>query len=82
MINLKIGTINKKTITSASKGNSQVAQWPRIHLAMQEKQIQSRGQEDPLEQEVGTHSSIVTWETLWTEDPGGLQSMGSQKNRM
>ena len=81
MINLKIGTINKKIITSVSKGASQVAQWQRIHLQMQEKQIQSWCQEDPLEQDMGTHSSIVAWEIPWTEEPGGLQSTGSQKNR-
>ena len=81
MLNLKIGTIDKKIITSESKGASQVAQWQRIHLQMQEKQIQSWGQEDPLEQDMGTHSSIVAWEILWTEEPGGLQSTGSQKNQ-
>ena len=36
------------------------------------------GQEDPLEQAMATHSSILAWEILWTEGPGGLQSMGSQ----
>ena len=44
--------------------------------AMQETRIPSLGQEDPLEKEKATHSSILTWEMLWTEDPGGLQSMG------
>ena len=43
---------------------------------MQETQVQSLGQEDPLEEEMATHSSILTWEILWTEEPGGLQSMG------
>ena len=37
------------------------------------------GQEDPLEKEMATHSSIPAWEILWTEEPGGLQSMGSQR---
>ena len=41
--------------------------------------VQSLGQEDPLEKEMATHSSILAWEILWTEEPGGLQSMGSQK---
>ena len=45
---------------------------------MQEMQVQSLGQEDPLEKEMATHSSILAWEILWTEEPGGLQSMGSQ----
>ena len=44
---------------------------------MQETRIPSLGQEDPLEKEKATHSSILTWEMLWTEDPDGLQSMGT-----
>ena len=39
------------------------------------------GQEDPLEKEMETHSSTLAWEIPWTEEPGGLQSMGSQKSR-
>ena len=46
---------------------------------MQEKQVQSLGQEDPMEQETTTHSSILPWEIPWTEEPGGLQSSGLQK---
>jgi len=38
------------------------------------------GQEDPLEEEMATYSSILAWRISWTEEPGGLQSMGSQKN--
>ena len=45
----------------------------------QETRVQSLGQVDPLEEEVATHSSIVAWEIPWTEEPGGLQSMGSQR---
>ena len=45
---------------------------------MQETLDQCLCQEDPLEKEVATHSSIVAWEIPWTEEPGGLQSMGSQ----
>ena len=37
------------------------------------------GQEDPLEKEIATHSSILAWEIAWTEEPGGLQSKGSQR---
>ena len=48
---------------------------------MQEMQIQSLGQEDPLEQDMATHSSIFAWKIPWTEEPGGLQSMGSQRVR-
>ena len=48
---------------------------------MQEVQIQSLDQEDPLEKEMATHSSILALEAPWTEEPGGLQSKGSQKSR-
>ena len=48
-------------------------------LAMWETWVQSLGQEDPLEEGMATHSSILVWEIPWTEEPGGLQSMGSQK---
>ena len=47
--------------------------------AMQETQVQSLGREDPLETEMAIHSSILAWEIPWTEEPGGLQSMGSQR---
>ena len=45
--------------------------------AMGETWILSLGQEDPLEKEMATHSSILAWRIPWTEEPGGLQSMGS-----
>ena len=48
--------------------------------AMQETWIRSPGQEDPLEKEIATHSSILAWEIPWTEEPGGLQSMGLQES--
>ena len=47
--------------------------------AMQETRVQSLGWEDPLEKEMATHSSILAWRIPWTEEPGRLQSMGSQK---
>ena len=47
--------------------------------AMQETQVQSLDGEDPLEKEMATHSSILAWRIPWTEEPGGLQSMGSQR---
>ena len=47
--------------------------------AMQETWVPSLGGEDPLEKEVATHSSILAWKTPWTEKPGGLQSMESQR---
>ena len=47
--------------------------------AMQETSIQSLGGEDPLEEEMATHFSILAWRILWTKEPGRLQSMGSQR---
>ena len=46
--------------------------------AMKETRVQSLCQEDPLENEMATHFSILAWKIPWTEEPGGLQSMGSQ----
>ena len=48
--------------------------------AMQEIRVQSLSLEDPLEKEMAIHSSIPAWEIPWTEEPGGLQSMGSEKS--
>ena len=48
-------------------------------MPMKETWVQSLSQEDPLEKEMATHSSTLAWEILWTEDSGGLQSMGSQR---
>ena len=45
---------------------------------MQEMQVQTLGREDPLEKEMATHSSILVWRIPWTDEPGGLHSMGSQ----
>ena len=56
-----------------------MAQQYKIHLPKQEKQVRCLGQEDPLEKEMTTHSSILAWEIPWTEEPGGLQSIGSQR---
>ena len=46
---------------------------------MQETQVQSLDREDPLEEGTATHSRILAWRIPWTEEPGGLQSMGSQR---
>ena len=48
---------------------------------MQETQVRSLGQEDPLEKGMTTHSSILVWRIPWTEEPGRLQSLGSQRDR-
>ena len=55
------------------------AQMVKNLLAMQETRVQSLGQEDPLEKEIATHSSILAQRIPWTEEPGGLHSMGSQR---
>ena len=47
--------------------------------AMSQMQVGSLGQEDPLEKEMAMHSNILAWEMPWTEEPGGLQSMGWQR---
>ena len=49
--------------------------------AMQETQVRSLGWDDPMEKGMATHSSILAWETPWTEKPGGLWSMGSKRVR-
>ena len=48
-------------------------------LPTQETQVPSLGQEDPLEKEMATHSTVLAWEISWTEEPGGLQSVGLQR---
>ena len=60
-------------------GASLVAQMARNLPAMQETRVQYLGQEDPLEKEMATQSSILAWRILWIEEPGGLQSMESQR---
>ena len=60
---------------------SLVAQTIKNLTAMQETQVLSLSWEDPLEKGTTTHSSILTWRIPWTEEPGGLQPMGSQRAR-
>ena len=59
--------------------DSLVAQRIKHLPAMRETQVQSLGWEDPLEKEIAAHSSILAWEIPWTQEPGGLQSTGSQR---
>ena len=61
--------------TRASLGAHTVKNLP----AMQETQVRPLGWEDPLEKGMATHSSMLAWRISWTEEPGGLQSMGSQR---
>ena len=56
-----------------------MAQTVKNPPAMQETQVWAPGQEDPLEKEMATHSSVPAWRIPWTEEPGRLQSMGSQR---
>ena len=56
-----------------------VAQSVKNLPAVQETWVQSLGWEDPLEKEMATHSSILAWKISWTEEPGGRQSIGSQR---
>ena len=68
-----------------SNGASPMAQRVRKPPAMQETQeirAQSLGRKDLLEEEMATHSSILAWKIPWTEEPGGLQSLGSQESDM
>ena len=58
---------------------SLVAQMVKNLPAMQDTWVQFLGREDPLEEEMATHSSILAWRILWSEEPGGLQSMGLQR---
>ena len=57
---------------------SLVAQKVKHLPTVRETQVQSLGREDLLKKEMATHSSILAWKIPWTEEPGGLQSMGSQ----
>ena len=62
-----------------SGGTSLVAQMVKRLPTMQETQVRSLCWEDPLEEEMATHSSTLAWRIPWTEKPGGLQSVGSQR---
>ena len=63
-------------------GTSLVTQWLRIQLAVQETWVQFLGQEDPLENEMATHSSILAWKIAWTEQPGRLQGIAKRRIRL
>ena len=64
---------------SGIAGASLVAQSVKNLPVVQETWVLSLGWEDPLQKEMVTHSSILAWKISWTEEPGGLQSMGSQR---
>ena len=71
------GFYSTNNLNKQGPGGSEVKTWP----AMQETQVWSLGREDPLEEGMATHSSILAWEIPWTEEPGRLQSMQSQRVR-
>ena len=71
--NHSLGKVKRKYLSV-----SLVAQSVKNLLAMRETQVQSLGQEDALEKEMATHSCILAWRISWREEPGGLQSLGSQ----
>ena len=62
-------------------GASLVAQSVKHLPAVQETQVCFLHEEDALEKDMATHSSILAWKISWTEEPGGLQSMGSQRSQ-
>ena len=70
--------IQRIKLNVAKKGTLLVAQRVKHLSAMQETWVQSLGQKDPLEKEMATHSSILAWRIPCMEEPGGLQSTGSQ----
>ena len=70
---------NKQSLNIIS--TSLVAQTVKRLPTMQETQVQSLGWEDPLEQEMATHSRTLAWKIPWTEEPGRLQSTGVAKSR-
>ena len=71
-----MGKLNIKNLWA-----SLLAQSVKNLPAIQQTQVRSLGQEDPLEKEIATHSSILAWRIPWTEEPGGLQSRGLQTVR-
>jgi len=76
--NLRMNYV-RNILSYAYSWASLVAHMVKNLPAMWETQVQSLGQEDPLEEEMATHSSILAWRIPWTKEPGRLQSMGSQR---
>ena len=72
-------TVQADSTVWATRETSLVAQRLKLLPGMWETRVQSLGWEDPLEKEIATHSSTLAWKIPWTEEPGGLQSMGSRR---
>ena len=73
-----VESVPRFTSIPAPGGSSLIAQSVKNLPAMQETWVQFLGREDPLEKEMATHSSVLTWRIPWAEEPGRLQSMGLQ----
>ena len=69
----------RRSLVEGDEMDFPVAQMAKNLPERQETQVQFLGREDPLQKEMATHSSILAWRTPWTEEPGRLQSMGSQQ---
>ena len=76
---MKWGLLNGKDAVKVLHWMYMVAQTVKCLPAVRETRVRSLGWEDPLEKEMATHSSNLAWKIPWTEEPGGLQSMGSQR---
>ena len=76
---LPLKSYNKEKLEAGFNSNGLVAQIVKHLPAVQETWVWFLGLEDPLEKEMATYSSIPAWRIPWTEEPGGLQSMGSQR---
>ena len=71
----------RNCLDDSGGGVSLVSQMIRNSPSVQDTWVQSLGWKDPLEKGMATHSNILAWRIPWTEEPGGLQSMGSQRVR-
>ena len=76
-----LGNVCNFSHSEHSRKTQKVAQKVKNLPVTQETWVPSLGREDPLEKGMATHSSILAWRIPWTEEPGGLQSMGSQRVR-
>jgi len=78
---LSLNYLEEFNIPAPPEGTSLVAQMVKRLSTMWETWVPSLGQEDPLQKEMAIHSSTIAWKIPWTEEPGRLQSMGSQRVR-
>ena len=76
-----LSSLQQFRVFQIESGASLIAQTVKNLPAMWDPWVRSLGWEDPLEEGMGTHSNILAWRMPWTEEPGGLQSMGPQRVR-